>query len=372
MPSLAQPRGLRFLCHTVDHSYVTCSTQWTASLRSARLGAVRCPSEALSRASPRGVAEALQQVTRQLQQIPLRSSVCFLSLRQPRRALRVRLMGCEVKHHLLSFLHHVEVSEGSSATVGAGFSVCVAVRFQSRRKELGDEQREDGGPFRRYHVERSGAHRAKDGSVRSKDSRRGRAQHATPGDDRCLRSMKIGSDRQKWLEAKATVGHTLRSSVETSACAATSGLQLKNRVRLAASRPSPSSSVTDSVFERAHLARETVPNVETDHLVSESSRHPSYVASSCDVTCAGASGSGDRGVVPVQPGVCGRMWLSGPHVLGARLIRCFHGCFEDTGVIGSHPVFAMQLKCSPFLVTTLAPQIARTAPGTRSMSTLTE
>ena len=98
--------------------------QWTASLRSARLGAVRCPSEALSRASPRGVAEALQQVTRQLQQIPLRSSVCFLSLRQP---LRVRLMGCEVKHHLLTFLHHVEVSEGSSATVGAGLSVCVAV-----------------------------------------------------------------------------------------------------------------------------------------------------------------------------------------------------------------------------------------------------
>ena len=143
MPSLAQPRELRFLCHTVDHSYVTCSTQWTASLRSARLGAVRCPSEALSRASPRGVAEALQQVTRQLQQIPLRSSVCFLSLRQPRRALRVRLMGCEVKHHLLTFLHHVEVLEGSSATVGAGFSVCVAVCFQPRRKELGDEQRED-------------------------------------------------------------------------------------------------------------------------------------------------------------------------------------------------------------------------------------
>ena len=195
-------------------------TQWTASMRSSKIGTVRCPSEALSRASPRGVAAALQQVTRQLQQICLRSSVCFLSLRLPRRALRVRLLGCVVKHLLLTFLHHVEVSEGSSATVGAGFSVCVAMCFQPRRKELGDEQSEDGGPYRPYHVEHSGAHRAKDGSVCSKDSRRGRAQHATPSDDRCLRSMKNGSDRQKWLEAKATVGHTLRSSVETSACAA--------------------------------------------------------------------------------------------------------------------------------------------------------
>ena len=35
------------------------------------------------------------------------------------------------------------------------------------------------------------------------------------------------------------------------------------------------------------VAHEIVPNVETDLLVSESSRHLSYVASSCDVRCAG-------------------------------------------------------------------------------------
>ena len=40
-------------------------------------------------------------------------------------------------------LHHVKVSEGSSATVGASFTVCVAVCFQPRRKEQGDGHRED-------------------------------------------------------------------------------------------------------------------------------------------------------------------------------------------------------------------------------------
>ena len=148
MPSLAQPRELRFLCHTVDHRCVTCwcNGQHPCALRgSVPYGAHQ---KVLSRASPRGVAEALQQVTRQLQQIPLRSSVCFLSLRQPRRALRVRLMVCEVKHHLLTFLHHVEVSEGSSATVGAGLSVCVAVCFQPRRKAW----RRDMAMFQKKHL----------------------------------------------------------------------------------------------------------------------------------------------------------------------------------------------------------------------------
>ena len=79
MPSLAQPRELRFLCHKVDHRCVTCwcnGQHPCALLGSVPYGA---PSEALSRASPRGVAEALQKVTRQLQQISF-AQFCVLSV----------------------------------------------------------------------------------------------------------------------------------------------------------------------------------------------------------------------------------------------------------------------------------------------------